>query len=188
MIIRKATAGDSAYIAPFLLLAMEDIIYTFINQTDYDTALNFLSCFVEKENNQYSYQNCFVAELDSKIIAAVNVYDGAKLHLLRAPIIDYVKDNYNKNFSPEEETQSGEYYIDSLGVSPSQQGKGIGSKMLQYLIGEYVTKNKHVLGLLVEEDKPNAKKLYLKLGFRVVGTKTLVGKNLDHLQIKCSSV
>lgn len=183
MIIRKASAKDSIYIAPLLLLAMEDIIYTFINKTDYDTALNFLSYFVQKENNQYSYQNCFVAEKDNIIIGAVNLYDGAKLQLLRQPVIDYVKDNYNSNFNPEDETQKGEYYIDTLGVSPAQQGQGTGSKMLHYLIDKYAIKNKHVLGLLVEEDKPDAKKLYLKLGFKVVGKKKLAGKNLDHLQI-----
>lgn len=184
MIIRKATIKDSESIATCLLLAMEDIVYKFICEENYNKAKDFLLHFIAKENNQYSYQNCFVAVDDNEILAAVNIYDGAKLNLLREPIVQYVRTHYNKNFNPEDETQKGEYYIDTLGVDPKCQGKGIGSKMLQFLIEEYVNKNQQTLGLLVEEANPNAKKLYLKLGFKPVGEKTLVGKKMEHLQIK----
>ncbi|MDA6072505.1 GNAT family N-acetyltransferase [Flavobacterium sp. AC] len=183
MIIRKATIEDSESIAAHLLLAIEEIIYKFIAEKDPKTAYYFLLHFVESENNQYSYENCFVAEENNEIIGAVSVYDGGKLQELRKPIVDYVRLNFNPDFSPENETQSGEYYIDSLGINPNHQGKGIGSKILQFLIEEYVTKNKQTLGLLVEEGNPGAKKLYLKLGFKPVGVKTLVGKTLEHLQI-----
>lgn len=184
MIIRKATIKDSESIATHLLLAMEDIIYKFLSKNDYTTAKAFLLYFIEKENNQYSYQNCFVAEDENEIIAAVSIYDGGKLNQLREPIIQYVRANYNPTFNPEDETQSGEYYIDSLGVNPKCQGRGIGSKVLQFLIDLYVIEKQQALGLLVEEDNPNAKKLYLKLGFKPVGQKILVGKKLEHLQIK----
>lgn len=188
MIIRKATLKDAPAIAPLLVLAMEDILYKFINETNYTKAKAFLLHFIAQENNQYSYQNCWLAEEENQIIAAVNVYDGAKLQQLRAPIMEYVKTHYNPNFNPENETQSGEFYIDSLGVAPNQQGKGIGSKLLLFLIDEYVIQKQQTLGLLVDEDNPAAKKLYLKLGFKTVGKKTLVGKNLEQLQIKPKSL
>jgi ribosomal protein S18 acetylase RimI-like enzyme len=174
MNIRKAEKSDSKYIAPILLLAMEDIIYKFIAKEDYASAKDFLQYFVERENNQYSYQNCFVAEDNNEIIGAVNIYNGADIEELRNPIIEYVRKHYNPEFDPEFETREGEYYIDSLGVNPKYQGKGIGSQLLQFLIDKYVHKNKEVLGLLVEEDNPSAKKLYLKLGFKVVGNKIIV--------------
>ncbi|WPO77769.1 GNAT family N-acetyltransferase [Flavobacterium sp. KACC 22761] len=183
MIIRKAKISDSEQIAPILLLAMEDIIYKFIKKEDYTSAKDFLQFFIGKENNQYSYQNCFIAEENNEIIGAVNIYNGADLEVLRNPIIEYVRSNFNREFDPELETKAGEFYIDSLGVNPKYQGKGIGSKILQFLIAEYVTKNNQTLGLLVDEDNPNAKKLYINLGFQSVGEKTLVGKKLEHLQI-----
>lgn len=183
MNIRKAKISDSKQIAPILLLAMEDIIYKFLNKKDYASAKDFLQYFIEKENNQYSYQNCFVAEENDEIIGAVNIYKGADIEKLRNPIIEFVRENYNPAFDPEFETKEGEFYIDSLGVNPNHQGKGIGSKLLRFLIEEYVYQNQLTLGLLVEEDNPLAKNLYLKLGFNVVGRKTLVGKKLDHLQI-----
>jgi ribosomal protein S18 acetylase RimI-like enzyme len=183
MVIRKATIDDSDFIATFLLLAMEEIIYKFIGTEDQKTAYYFLLHFVETDNNQYSYQNCFVAEEDNEILGAISVYDGRKLYELRQPIVDYIRLNFNPDFEPEDETQSGEFYIDSIGVNPKHQGKGIGSKLLLFLIDEFVTQNNLTLGLLVEEEKVNAKKLYLKLGFKPVGVKTIVGKKMDHLQI-----
>ncbi|MGV8813024.1 MAG: GNAT family N-acetyltransferase [Gelidibacter sp.] len=188
MIIRKAILEDSDAIATYLLLAMEDIVCEFIGQNDPKKAKEFLLHFVQKENNQYSYQNCFVVEGDHQIIAAVNIYDGSELKRLRAPIIQYIETHFSKVFNPEDETQPGEFYIDSLGVNPNHQGKGIGAKLLQFLIHYYVTQNDKAIGLLVEESNPNAKRLYLKLGFEPVGEKMLVGNKLLHLQVKPKSI
>lgn len=187
MIIRKATLKDSKHIADCLLLAMEDIIFNFIGTKDREKAKAFLLYFAERENNQYSYQNCWVAEDENEIVAAVNVYDGARLEALRKPVIDYVKSRFHKDLNIEDETQPGEYYIDSFGVNQNQQGKGIGSKILQFLIDEYVHKNRQTLGLLVDKENSNAKKLYLKLGFKPVGKKILAGKNMEHLQMNNDS-
>jgi len=183
MNIRKAKISDSKQIAPILLLAMEEIIYKFIAKKDYASAKEFLEHFIGRENNQYSYQNCYVGEENNEIIGAVNIYKGSDIERLRNPIIEFVRENYNPEFDPEFETKEGEFYIDSLGVNPNHQGKGIGSKLLLFLIDDFVYQKNETLGLLVEEDNPLAKNLYLKLGFNVVGEKTLVGKKLDHLQI-----
>jgi len=184
MIIRKAVFEDAKEIVPHLLLAMGDIAYKFIGRNDYETAKEFLFYFAARENNQYSYQNCYVAEENNEILGAVNIYNGADLNALRLPVIEYIRSHYNAGFAPEDETESGEFYIDALGVEPKQQGKGIGSQLLEFLIDEFVTKNHQILGLLVEVDNPSAKKLYLKLGFKPIGIKTLVGKKLEHLQIR----
>jgi len=54
---------------------------------------------------------------------------------------------------------------------------------LQFLIDEYVNKHNQTLGLLVDEGNPNAKRLYLKSGFKSAGKKVLFGRNLEYLQI-----
>ena len=183
MIIRKATPSDSPWIATYMMLAMEDIIYKFIGKKDYAQAREFVLYFVAQENNQYAYQNCLVAETDVKVVAVINYYDGENFIALRKPILDYVRANFNPNCNPEAETQAGEYYIDALGVAPEMQRKGVGAKLIQTLIDQYVTQNRKTLGLLVDEENPKAKKLYLKLGFKSVGRQTLVGQKMKHLQI-----
>ena len=96
----------------------------------------------------------------------------------------FVQNKYNANFNPELETQTGEIYLDCISVHPKTQGKGFGSQFLNFLINHYVYQQNKTTGLLVDDANPKAKKLYLNLGFKSVGKKTLVGKSLEHLQFK----
>jgi len=184
MLIRKAKAEESKIIASYIMLAMDDIIYRFIGEESFEKATNFLNCLIQEKVNQYSYENCWVAESESEIVAAAIVYDGARFKELRKPVVNTIKAMFNRDFHPEEETQAGEYYIDCLGVNSNQQGKGIGTKMFQFLINEFVHKRGKTLGLLVDKKNPKAKQLYLKLGFEIVDEKILVGKDMEHLQYK----
>ena len=109
----------------------------------------FLVHFAAEDNNQYSYQNCWVAEKENTIIAAANIYDGARLEELRLPVLEYLKNEFGNDINPEDETQEGEYYIDSIGVKPGYRGQGIGSQLLQFLVDEYSGRRGERLGLLV---------------------------------------
>lgn len=180
--IRKAKSEEFSQIAPLALLAMEDIIYKFIGENSYPKAIEFLKTLIKEKSNQYSYENCWVVEIEKEIQAVAIVYDGGLLQQLRLPVAETIKTMFGKDFYPEDETQTGEYYIDCIGVHPEQQRKGIGSKIFKFLLEEYSHKQSKTLGLLVDLDNPDAKKLYLKLGFRSVGQKTLAGKLLEHLQ------
>lgn len=182
MVFRKAKKEDSESIAGLLMLATGEVMYKFIGEKDYLKAISFLHFFVKQKDNQYSFQNCFVAEVKGEIVGAILGYDGAKLLKLRKPVLEYVNQTYSI-IQVEEETQEGEYYIDSFGVLPSQQGKGIGSKLLQYVIIEKANEGIGKIGLLVDKTNSKAKKLYLNLGFVPVGEKELVGLKLEHLQL-----
>ena len=184
MIIRRGKQEDSGQIAEYLFLAMEEIAYRFIGKNDKDLAIRFLTQLVREQGNQYSYDNNWLIEQDGEVVASALIYDGSKLAELRKPVAKIVTEQFGRDFNPEDETQAGEFYIDCIGVHPSQQGKGLGSKILLHLIEEYVHKQEQVLGLLVDDDNPKAKKLYERLGFKVVGEKWLMGKHLEHMQIK----
>ena len=182
--IRKAKNHEANQLAEYLMLAMEGFVYTMIAEKKREKGITCLTYFCRQENNQYSYKNCWVVELNNEIIAAANVYDGADLLALRAPVIQYIRENYNPVFNPEIETEAGEFYIDTFAVHPSFQGKGIGLKILEFLIEEYVVNQKIPLGLLLESDNVAANKLYTKAGFRYVQKREFLTKVLDHLQIK----
>jgi ribosomal protein S18 acetylase RimI-like enzyme len=183
MTIRKAVAKDADAIAALLMLAMEEIVYEFIGIRDPAQAMQFMRRFTALEDNQYSYRNCWVAELDGQVVASVNIYDGSQLAVLRKPVADYIRSHFNPGFDPEDETQAGEYYIDSLGVHPEFRCRGLGSGMLQFLVNEYVVNGAQTLGLLVDGQNQPAWKLYTKLGFTIAGEKVLLGKRLVHLQL-----
>lgn len=199
LIIRKATIADASSIAAHIMLAMNDLIYRFTGDTSEEKALAFVEELVREPRNQYSYENGWVVEeipegedymhddTSHPIIATAVIYDGARLSELREPVIRKIRERFHHEFNPEDETEAGELYIDCLGVNPNQQGKGIGTKLLNYLIEEYVTKNNCTLGLLVDKDNPGARQLYIRLGFMVAGEKTLTGKPMLHLQARPKS-
>jgi ribosomal protein S18 acetylase RimI-like enzyme len=182
--IRKAKKEEANQLAEYLFLAMDGFVYTMIAEKNREKAIVCLAHFCYLENNQYSYQNCWVVELNGEIIAAANVYNGADLLKLRKPVIDYIRENYNPSFNPGIETEAGEFYIDTFAVHLQFQGKGIGLKILEFLIEEYVVDQKSPLGLLVESDNVAANKLYTKAGFCYVQKREFLTKVLDHLQIK----
>jgi ribosomal protein S18 acetylase RimI-like enzyme len=183
MIIRKAKISDSEQIAQCLLLAMDDIVYRFIGTRNPGKALVFMQYFAGLKTNQYSFENCWVATEDKRVVATINVYNGADLAMLRAPVLNYIEKQFNRKIMPEDETQAGEFYIDSLGVMPEYSGKGRGTGLLNAVIEEFVAKRGETLGLLVDVDNPKAKQLYLRLGFEIAGKKTLMGKEMEHLQM-----
>jgi ribosomal protein S18 acetylase RimI-like enzyme len=182
--IRKAKKHEANQVAEYLLLAMEGFVYTMIAEKNREKGIACLAHFCLQENNQYSYKNCWVVEFNGEIIAAANVYNGADLLILREPVIRYIRENYNPIFNPGIETEAGEFYIDTFAVHPQFQGRGIGLKILQFLIQEYVINQKTTLGLLVESENVAAKKLYTQAGFQYVQKREFLTKVLDHLQIK----
>ncbi len=188
MQVRKAVIKDSEPIAFLLMLATGEVIYRFIGERNFEKAQDFLVRFVKSENNQYSFQNCYVIEDEGEIVGALLGYDGEKLHELRKPVLGYIHQFFDANLKVEDETQGGEYYIDSVGVLPTHQGKGLGAKLIQFVIDEQVLKNGQTLGLLVDKANPAAKRLYQKLGFESVGEKMLMGMSLEHLQLKRSRI
>ncbi|SMG42503.1 GNAT family N-acetyltransferase [Sphingobacterium psychroaquaticum] len=179
---RPAKASDAKAIAPIMLLAMEDIIYYFIDNFDKEEATSLLTHFASLPNNQYSYQHIIVAEEEGQILGQLCLYPGGQLEALRKPIFDYIKEKYNRVLPLENETQEGEIYIDTIAVLPEAQGKGIGKKLLQYAIETFVEQQGETLGLLVDKENPSAKKLYLNMGFAVIKQVDIFGKEMDHLQ------
>ncbi|WP_410221433.1 GNAT family N-acetyltransferase [Pedobacter sp.] len=188
MHIRPAKITDAEAIVNCVLLAMEEVIYQFIGENNQDKAKQFLIEMVKQKGNQYSYENCWVAQENNKIIGAAIIYEGTKLTALREPVIQHIQLMFNRKFVPEDETQKGEFYIDCIGVNSDQQGRGIGTELLQFLINRYVKDQQQTLGLLVDKNNPQAKKLYLKLGFKIRGEKKLTGKSMEHLQITTTEI
>lgn len=184
MIIRKAQKEDAPQIAKLMILAMTEIVYQFIGREDYEEGVLFLTKLIEQEGNQYSYTNSFVAQENGNVIGQISLYPGEQLASLRQPVLDLIKTEYNLDYFPEDETEAGEIYLDTIAVDPNIQGRGIGKQLIQHIIEEYVTKNQQIVGLLVDKDNPNAKRLYERIGFQKVKDKIVFGKEMEHMQYR----
>jgi ribosomal protein S18 acetylase RimI-like enzyme len=72
-------------------------------------------------------------------------------------------------------------YVAHVGVAPSFQGRGIGTRLLQHAGREARMQGLHRLSLDVSARNPGAQRLYERLGFHVVETReSFDGSMPDH--------
>ena len=146
-----------------------------------------MTALVGRDDSQYSYRNAMVALDDNTtdghpVVAGVIVgYDGADLHRLRETFLQAAKEFLGQDFrGMVDETQAGEYYIDSLAVNESFRHQGLATLLLKKLIDQ--KGQKQPIGLLVDKGNPGAERLYRSLGFKYVNDTTWGGHEMRHLQ------
>lgn len=183
--IRPARAEDAVIVAGLMLHAMGDVIYSFIQRQDPDEALYFLTRLFTQPRNIYSYQNTFVAiDNTGNIAGSVTGYDGDSFTALQQPVLDLMRTKYHNAIVPEAETAGGEFYLDTVAVSPSARGKGIGTLLLNHITGYARQQHFAQAGLLVDPDNPQARKLYERLGFTPGARIRFAGKEYYHMSIR----
>lgn len=183
--IRPGQPKDYKEVTPLIVQAMEDLACTFANTNDPKLAFPLFEHFFQKPANQYSFEHSLVFEENNVIAGSIIAYDGGKLFEYRKPFLEYIATHYNvKDLVIENETMDGEVYIDTISVHPSYQRRGIGKKLLNAMISKSKIEGHEKIGLLVDLENPNAKRLYTRLGFKEVGEKQLGNNVYEHLQLK----
>lgn len=136
-----------------------------------------------REDTQYSYRNALVALADGDEPVGVCVaYDGGRLDELRRPFLDRAVQAFGINADEvPDETEPGEYYIDTLAVRQSHRGNGIGRRLLM-AAAERGRQLGLRPGLLVDKSNPRARALYESAGFVKVGDRPFFDIPMDHLQ------
>lgn len=189
MNIIPASAEQAESIASLIMMAMNhECCQNFAGPQH--TLADFhrmMTTLVRREDSQYSYRNAWVA-LDDKtkddkpVVAGVIVgYDGADLRRLRKAFLQAAKKYLDQDFSGmDDETQAGEYYIDSLAVDTRYRHQGLATLLLRKLIDQ--KGRKQPVGLLVDKGNPSAERLYRRLGFEYVNDTTWGGHEMRHLQ------
>lgn len=149
-----------------------------------------LTHLVGREDTQYSYRNTLVAfDEEGTIMGICVAYDGAKLHELRKAFMAETLKAFGRDLSGiPDETQAGEYYIDSLCVERKFRKQGIASALLRATIQRATGMGFPKVGLLVDKGNPSAERLYTQLGFRHVDDNSWGGHPMSHLVINSSQV
>lgn len=149
-----------------------------------------LTHLVGRKDSQYSYRNTLVAfDEEGTIMGICVAYDGAKLHELRKAFMAETLKAFGRDLSGiPDETQAGEYYIDSLCVERKFRKQGIASALLRATIQRASGMGFPRVGLLVDKGNPSAERLYTQLGFRHVDDNSWGGHPMSHLVINSSQV
>lgn len=181
--IRPALAADATAIAPLLQQAMGSLADRFTNNAPVAQQLNLFEHFISQPGNQYSFQNTLVYQTPAGILGMSNGYDGGKLHQLRASFFTYISEQFAVRLDkPDDETEPGEFYLDCVSVDAAAQGQGIGTALLEAMMQRGKELGHYRAGLLVDTSNPNAKRLYLRMGFEVVKEKSFMGGSYVHMQ------
>ena len=178
---RPATASDISLIAAAVSMAIGDESMRGYCGERY---MEVLEEIVGRAETQYSYRNAFIAEVDGEPAGAIVGYNGAHLEAMRSCTLSIVERHTGRRPVIADETEAGEYYIDSLGVLPSFRNQGVGTQLLRHIIAAAFAAGHHRVGLIVDHDNPRAERVYHSIGFRRVGEKDFLGHPMWHMQIK----
>ena len=179
--VRTATQADAEIIARAVAMAIGDEI-TLRNYCgeNYHSVLTEIAAH---RNTQYSWHYALIAEVDGTIAGAIVGYDGAMLRELREGTFTIVSKHTGRVPTIADETEAGEYYLDSVGVLPEFRGLGVGRKLIAAFCDKVFTEGGEQVGLIVDFDNPQAERLYSSLGFERVGQRLFFGHQMWHLQL-----
>jgi ribosomal protein S18 acetylase RimI-like enzyme len=178
--IRPAKRSDSVAIARAVAMAIgdEEALRAYCG----DNYLDVLTEVAEQRATQYSWQYALIAEVDGVTAGAIVGYDGAKLAQLREGTFITLRKRTGRVPQIADETEDGEYYLDSVGVEPQYRGLGVGRALISAFCSKIFAEGYSRVGLIVDCNNPQAEKLYSSLGFKRVGSRIFFGHQMWHLQ------
>lgn len=184
--IRSARVEDAATIARAVAMAIGDkeALRAYCGN-DYMAVLTQIAA---TKGTQYSWQYALVAEVDGTAAGAVVGYDGDDLQSLREGTFAIVRQLTGRVPNIANETEGGEYYLDSVGVLPEFRGLNVGRTLVKEFCNKVFATQHNCVGLIVDSNNPQAEKLYTSLGFERVGTRLFFGHRMWHLQLRSNKL
>src|SRR5690625_4323704 len=160
---------------------MGELACDFTGKESIEQAIPLFESLFKDTENQYSHDNTLVFEEEGKILGSITTYDGGKLEEYREKLLKRIVQEYAVvDLNLEDETQAGELYIDTLSITPNVQREGKETQLREAVIQKAKEETHMNIGLLVATENPNAKRLYERIGFTVVGKKSLGDSQYEH--------
>ena len=180
IVTRPATREDADIIAQAVAMAIgdEEALQLYCG----DDYMAVLADIARSEATQYSWQYAIVAEVEGRVAGAVVGYDGAQLYALREGTFAVLRCTIGRTPNIVDETEAGECYLDSIGVLPEYRGRGVGRTLVEAFCQRAFAEGHQRVGLIVDQENPNAETLYTSLGFRRINTKPFFTHLMWHLQ------
>ncbi|GGL80942.1 GNAT family N-acetyltransferase [Deinococcus aerolatus] len=131
--------------------------------------------FFTRPGNRLSHQNIWIAVRVGEALGLLLGYAGADSEALDEPLRARLRErNLPGDFLSE--GHPGEWYVDTLAVTPAARGHGVGARLLHEAAAHGLGR----VGLLVEYGN-RAVRLYRCEGFVVQEKRTLGGHTYDHM-------
>ena len=193
MKILHANPSHAADIARLIISAMTDDCCQFLVGPGHtlEDFHNTMLRLVLMDDSQYSWRNAFVAVDEeategnveyAPVAGAIVGYNGADLHRLRRRFQEEALRQLQMDYSQmDDETEAGEFYLDSLAIYPEYRRRGIARQLLQRA-SEHAASLNLPAALLVDKGNPNAERLYRSVGFEYCNDAMWGGHEMRHLR------
>ncbi len=177
VVIRDAGKADARIIAELFRMSSDGVAdYIWDSLRGEYPGLDLLGIGEKRyarENTDFSYQNCLIAETDGRTAGILHAFvmqsDGTP-----PPDMDPVLQPY-----AELEVQ-GSYYISGIAVYPEFRGRGIGTRFLEAAEEKARGLGCPSLSLIVFEANEGAHRLYSRLGFVETDRRAIVPHEMLH--------
>jgi ribosomal protein S18 acetylase RimI-like enzyme len=181
-VIREAVRSDAVMAVPLILQAIGDIAFVLTGTTNSQETASILEGFFGQEATRLSYQNALVIEKEGQLVGLAILYDGAKARDLDAPLERAAaQKSGDATYCIPTEAEASEFYLDTLSVRSSCQGRGWGRKLIEAACDRGRRLGHRHLALLVDIDNAMAKRLYERLGFRADYRRWIAGHEYFHM-------
>lgn len=179
---RKAEQKDAKSAAELIHLAITDIAERLTGQTKTENIRESLAYFFREKNNRLSFQNTMITDVLDEVVGMVISYPGEDASVLDEPILSRLrKESHSQEIYFDQEAEPGDYYIDTLSVSPKYQGYGIGTALIKEVEKTAKRMGYSRVSLNVSHDNPAAKGLYEKLGYKKEKVIQINGHDYDYM-------
>ena len=182
--IRFATIEDCSALVPLVLVILKDMELPFLQEVGEEKLTELLNEAAKNPTYRYGYQRALVKEIDGKVAGVAFGFPSEAEQTVDQPFAEVLAQfglPVKKIFT-DLETFPGEWYLDTLSVSKDYRGQGIGSELLD-AIGMIATRDgKNRVGLCCDFHNLDAKRLYERKGFEIVGQQMIGSHHYHHMQ------
>lgn len=178
---RRAIDADCRRIAELFSIASGGVAKYVWSQLDYP-GLSLIEIGEQRyarEDTDFSYQNCVVAEIDREVVGM----------LVAFPMAEHQPDSGDRE-TPEPEKPNpdepdvlapydelevpGSYYVCGIALLPEYQNRGLGTRFLEIAREQAKDRGLETLSLLVFERNEGAVRLYERHGYGVIDRRPVV--------------
>jgi len=188
--IRPASLNDAAFVAEMMYLSMGGLADHLFDETGQQVIAPLENLFT-RNAGRFDLGLAFVAEVKGRPSGMMFSCEGARLDALNLAVFPHLFPVLGLvpafrfvwrgvHLPGGAEALKDEYYISNIGVHPTAQGQGIGSRFLAY--AEQIARASRLAkcSLLVSLHNVNALRLYQRTGYQIVETVHDENENLGY--------
>ena len=184
--IRMAEKKDTKELCDLVWIVLKDMELPILNELPEKQLKELIQEAMLDETYRYSYRRGIVCVRDNQIAGVSFGYKGELEPFIDKPLTDIMEklNLENGKLFTDEETQPGEWYLDTLVTAPTFRRQGVAAELLTALPECAKEQGEIVIGLNCDKENGSAKQLYEKMGYQKVGERMLSGHCYHHMQYK----